>query len=60
MEIENKHMRLVNDYEVNLKEVEKLRAMTTQQVKISTELKKDNEAKSQEIIALQKSLKYKI
>jgi hypothetical protein len=60
VEIENKHMRLVNDYEVNLKEVEKLRAMTTQQVKISTELKKDNEAKSQEIIALQKSLKYKI
>lgn len=42
MEIENKHMRLVNDYEVNLKEVEKLRALTTQQVKISTELKKDN------------------
>ena len=50
----------MNDYEIVLKEVEKLRALTTQQIKLSTDLKKDNENKSQEIINLQKDLKYKI
>ena len=32
----------MNDYEMVLKEVEKLRALTTQQIKLSTDLKKDN------------------